>query len=222
MKKPMIIGGGILGAILITWGLIWLAQGESYQLSVLDPIIGDENAPVLIEEFSDFQCPACGAVAPVLKEALKNYTDEVKLSYKDFPLASIHPQARTAAAGALCAAQQDEFQSFHDALFENQSQWAEQGGDVREFMLGLVNTLGLDQQEWETCIDSRDVKKAIDADFEEGRSRGVNATPTFFVNGEQIQTPQSVFQWIQLIDGELEKQGIMKNSMEDQSEGGQE
>ncbi len=208
MKKLYAIIGGLVGSVLIIWGLIFIAQGESYDLAIVDPAIGPNEAPILIEEFSDFECPACGANAPILKEALQEYPTQVKFVYKDFPLSSIHPQAREAAAGVLCAAQQGKFQEFHDGVFAEQSTWSGETGDITPYLATLVDEQGIDKAEWETCIASRQAKKAVDADFSEGRSRGVNSTPTFFLNGELVQTPQSVFQWIQLINTELEAQGL--------------
>ena len=208
MKKPIIIVGVILGLAVVSWVLILIARGQSYELSFVDPVLGSEDAPVLIEEFSDFQCPACAASAPIVKEALTNYPTQVKFVYKDFPLASIHPQARPAAIGVLCAAQQGKFEEFHDSIFENQADWTTGGGNIQDYMSNLVDENEINRQEWEACISSRDAKKAVDANFDEGRSRGVNSTPTFFVNGTQITPPQSVFQWIQAIDKALEEKGI--------------
>jgi protein-disulfide isomerase len=211
-----------IGAIVVTGGLVWLAGGGSYELQVMDPVIGEENAPVTIEEFSDFQCPACAANAPIVKEVLKEFPSQVRLVYRDFPL-SIHRFARGAASAALCAAQQGQFQEYHDALFESQQVWAnENEANADEvFFVATAQNLGLNMEEWEQCRTSRDARKAVQNDVDEGFERGVSATPTFYLNGEQIaETPASVFGWISLIEAELESQGLEPENQ--QSDGGEE
>ena len=85
---------------------------------------GKVGAPVTIVEFSDFQCPYCGQVYPVVKQILKDYGDKVVFAYKYFPLVSIHPRAEKSAEAAACASDQGKFWEMHDALFEHQSDWS--------------------------------------------------------------------------------------------------
>ncbi len=92
-----------------------------------DPTMGDENAPIVMLEFSDFQCPFCGKFwAETLPQIEKNYVDtgKVLFVYKDFPLREIHPFAQKAAEAALCAGDEGNFWEYHDELFKNQVQWA--------------------------------------------------------------------------------------------------
>src|SRR3989344_1487036 len=106
------------------------SSNRSLALSLMDendPTKGDKNAPIVMLEFSDFQCPFCAKFwAETLPQIEKNYVDtgKVYFVYKDFPLSEIHPFAQQAAEAALCAGEQGKFWEYHDKLFENQVQWA--------------------------------------------------------------------------------------------------
>lgn len=98
---------------------------EPKQISVGNSSVrGKSDAPVMIVEFSDFQCPFCSRVHPTVKQVIKEYGDKVALVYKHFPLNSIHPRAQKAAEAAECAKDQGKFWEFHDQLIENQTDWA--------------------------------------------------------------------------------------------------
>jgi protein-disulfide isomerase len=205
-----LIGGAILVSAII---LFFLASAEGYTPSIIDPQVGPDDATVLIEEFSDFQCPACKQSAPLISGALEQFPDSVKFVYKDFPL-SIHDKARPAAAAVLCAAQQDKFKEFHDIVFANQETWSGHSSDpARDYFAEFASQLNLDLDEFDTCRESRDIRKLVQADMAEGLERGVNSTPSFFINGKKIDSnPTSVFGWIKLIEEELESQGIIIDS----------
>lgn len=200
----------VVGVLVLGWGLIFLARGEEYALAVIDPSFGSDDAPILIEEYSDFECPACAAAAPILKGALKEYPTQVKFVYNDYPINSIHAQAQPAAQAALCAAQQGKFFEFHDGIFGKQSEWTQtsSGSDVEPVLVALANENELNIEEWNTCRNSRTVRNVILDDFKEGVDRGVNATPSFFVNGERVNNPGSIFSWIKEINKALEAKGI--------------
>ncbi len=206
-NKGLIIGGVIAGVIIVTGGLMLLAGGGGYELTVLDPISGPEDAPIVIEEFSDYQCPSCRASAPIIAAAVAEFPTQVKFVYKDFPIAS-HSNARSAASAALCAAQQNQFKEFHDSLFESQQVWASPSVNADEHFTNIAVEHGLDIEDWNLCRNSRDARQAVQANVDEGFERGVTGTPTFYFNSEKIETPASVFAWINLIQSELEKQGI--------------
>lgn len=202
-----VVGIIIAVIVVISAGLILLARGGNYQLTVLDPGVGPEDAPVLIEEFADFQCPACRANAPLIKAAIADFPTQVRFVYNDFPL-SQHGQARSAAISALCAAQQGQFEAYHDSLYENQQVWAQGGSSAEDFFVKSATDLGLDRNDWQSCRDSRDAREAVQADVDEGFERGISSTPSFMVNGEIIENPVSVFAWVKLIEEQLEAKGI--------------
>lgn len=170
-----------------------------------DPIKGQDNAPVVIVEFGDFQCPFCerffSQTLPLIKE---NYikTGKVKFVYRDFPLTSIHQYAEKAAEAADCANEQGKFWEYHDLLFSRQYEWASVG--VEKFK-EYASELGLDTTKFNECLDSGKYENEVRKDFNDGLSYGVRGTPTFFINGIEVvgAQPYSVFQ--QVIEKELEK-----------------
>ena len=212
MKKNVSVVLLLVGLLIIAALLMFLARGKGYTLTVFDPAIGSADAPILLEEFSDFECPACAAAAPVVKQVLAEYPNQIRFVYKDFPLSSIHLQAQKAAVGALCAAQQGKFIEIHDDLFAQQGVWASaqaaSGSDVTAFLGELAVKHGLNVDDFNACIASRTARSQVSKDFNEGQKRAVDSTPSFFINGEKIENPGSVFQWIKLIDEKLTTMGI--------------
>lgn len=162
------------------------------------PSLGADSAPVTIVEFSDFQCPYCRQVQPAVKRLLAEYEGKVKLVFRDFPLRNIHPQAQKAAEAAQCAAEQKKFWPYHDKLFAAESL---QIDDLKKY----ARELELHVEQFTTCLDSNKYAGGIDADMQAGRSVGVNATPTFFVNGYLLSGAASYERFKEVVDAELEQ-----------------
>jgi len=161
---------------------------------------GNPDAPVTIVEFSDFQCPFCGAVQPTLKQLMTKYEGKVRLSYRDFPLGQIHSNAERAAQAARCAGEQNKFWEYHDLLFADQRKL-----DIPSLKEHSRN-LKLNEIQFDTCIASNKFQKAVRVDAEDGSKAGVNGTPGFFINGIAISGAQPIAVFEQLIDSELRKQ----------------
>ncbi len=162
---------------------------------------GNADAPVTIVEFADFQCPFCSRVQPMLKEVLAKYKGKVKLAYQDFPLSQIHQHAEIAAEASRCALAQGKYWEMHDAMFADQSKLDQ---------AALVKTaagLGLDQSSFESCLKSGKYKAVVQRDIEAGSQAGVNATPTFFINGEFLSGAQSEADFAKIIDRQLSAPG---------------
>ncbi len=138
---------------------------------------GDPKAPVIIVEFSDFQCPYCKTAQTTLKNILTKYNGRVKLAYRDFPLREIHPQAQTAAEAARCAGEQGKFWEFHDALFADQSNQKEAD------LAAHARTLGLDEKSFQSCLGSGKYTPKVEEDLQDGSRVGITGTPGFFING---------------------------------------
>ena len=148
---------------------------------------GPENAPVLIAEFSDFECPACKAAEPPIHQALALYGDRVHFIFKDFPLEHNHPWAKTAAIAAECAGKQGRFWPYHDLLYENQETWSSNPNVSPDpYLLAYAKETRLDMPAFQACRADPSVAAAIEADRAEGDERWVNATPTFFINGKRF------------------------------------
>lgn len=144
-------------------------------------VLGDPNAPVTIISFGDFQCPYCkvlfdGAEKEIRKEFIA--TGKVKMVYRDFPLDSIHPYARSMAEAAQCAKDQGKYWLYHDALFERQESIPTL--DVT----ALAGELGLDTKAFDECVESGKYKDEVEKDFQDGIAAGVRGTPGNFINGK--------------------------------------
>lgn len=174
-----------------------LPDGNNLDFILPDPYLGPPEAGVVIEEYSDFQCPACLAAYPVVKELTRVYQGKVKFIYKDFPLIDLHPDALNAALAGQCAHEQGEFWSMHDKLFSNQENLKEV--DLKRYAIEL----GLDSIKFSSCLDSNKYYSTVENDFQEGISRGVNSTPTFFINNKIIKGAVSFEAFEQIIEEEL-------------------
>jgi protein-disulfide isomerase/copper chaperone CopZ len=148
-----------------------------FKITKDDHIRGDFNAPITLVEFSDFECPFCARHFPTLNKILSDYKGKVRLVYKHFPL-GFHPNAQKAAEASECAAEQGKFWEYHDKLFENF-----QNGYSLEKFKQWAKELGLDTKKFNDCLDSGKYAKKFQNDYQEGLQKGVNGTPSVFVNG---------------------------------------
>src|ERR1041384_7120993 len=146
-----------------------------------DPARGDANAPVTIVEFTDFQCPACAAMNPVLEEVLKSYGNKVRFVVRDFPL-NMHDNARKAAEAANAANAQGKFFEYIAVLFKNQKAL-----DVPS-LKKYASDLGLDRARFDAALDRGTYAAEVQKDVTDGEMYGVGSTPTIFVNGVQLRT----------------------------------
>lgn len=156
-----------------------------------DSINGDPNAVVTIVEFSDYECPFCARFYNDAYQQIKSEyidTGKIKMIFRDFPL-GFHKNAQKAAEAAECAGDQDKYYEMHDQLFENGVT-----GGVESFK-EYAKIIGLDQNQFDECLDSGENAKEVQDDFKAGQAAGVKGTPAFFINGELISgaQPFSVF-----------------------------
>jgi len=155
-----------------------------------DPMKGNPNAPITIIEFSDFQCPFCARFhAQTWPQLEENYisTGKVNFVYRDFPIQSIHSNALPAALASECADDQDKFWEMHDMIFENQNSWqglkpSESTSLFKEYAIEI----GLNADEFGSCITSGKYLQEIQNDLDDGRVYGVTGTPGFFIGNEEI------------------------------------
>lgn len=140
---------------------------------------GPADAPVVIVEFSDFECPYCGRATATLTALLDRYPDEIRFVYKDFPLPN-HPNAFKAAEAGHCAHDQGKFWEFHDRLFVQQ-----EALDVESLKM-YADELGLDAGEFSACLDDGRHAPSVDREKAAGRGYGADSTPTLFINGRPV------------------------------------
>ncbi len=148
------------------------------------------DATRVLEEFSDFQCPACQMTSPAIKAFRDSAEDHVRVVYKHFPLRSIHPMAQQAAEASECAREQDRFWAYHDVLMDSKLL------DVRS-LRKHAEGLGLDAEKWQSCMDEGRGAAAVNRDYLEGTQRGVRGTPTLYLDGA-VTTARSVLEFQQL------------------------
>ena len=165
------------------------------------PSRGPADAKVTIVEFSDFECPYCGGLFPTLKQVEKNYAQQVRIVYRQFPLANIHPHAQKAAEASLCANEQQKFWEFHDSMFSNQSELSV--ADLKQRAVDLK----LEAQAFNQCLDSGRQAASIQADIQEGARNGVTGTPAIFINGRLLSGNQPYSEIKEIIDDELQRNG---------------
>lgn len=167
-----------------------------------DPVIGADNAAVTIIAFEDWQCPYCGAAAPILRAVLKQYPNDVKLVFRDFPIYTIHAQASIAALAGECVDDQNKFWQWHDLVYERQS-LLESAPDV---FYDWAEELGLNTETFKDCLTSEKHSAEVSRDQNAGVLAGVVATPTFFVNDYKVEGVITQEQWSQLIEALLAEQ----------------
>lgn len=166
---------------------------------------GPVNAPVLVEVYSDFQCPFCARFAEEAGYRLQlDYADSglVRFEYKHF--AFLGPESNLAAEASECAAEQDQFWQFHDTLFANQ-RGQNQGSYSSAALKAMAEALGLDQAAFNSCLDSNRYRNDVRQETSEGQQRGVNSTPTIFVNGEAVTGAIPYSQLRDMVDAALNR-----------------
>ncbi len=189
------IGVIALGALLIAGVLIW----PSVQRKLVKPVarpnadftsMGDKNASVKVEEFSDFQCPFCGQFA--LKQEpgiVKKYVETGKIQLTFIPFSFLGPESVKAAEAAYCAADQGKFWEYHDLIFESQ-RGENQGAFTRNLFVQLAKDLSLDSDKFEECVDNSTHAQRVSDDLKYGQEKGVNGTPYFRVNDKLVDSSQ--------------------------------
>ncbi len=170
--------------------------------------IGDPNAPVKIEEFSDFQCPYCRVFHDeAFPQILRDYveTGMVYFTYRNFPIVdsrSATKESTNAAKASVCAGQQGRFFEFHDVLFANQT--GENIGDYTERRLyAMADVVGLEPEAFDACYRDPATGEAVDQDKAAGLRAGVDSTPSFQINGTPFLGAQPYAEFQKVIDAAL-------------------
>lgn len=144
------------------------------------PVRGGERAPVTIAVYSDFQCPYCSQLEPVLKQLLGKFPKEVKVVFKNYPL-GFHKFARSAATAALAAQEQGKYWEYHDKLFENYASLSD------DKFLEIARSLKLDMEKFKSKRVDPGIQELINRDISEAQDNGVTGTPYLFINGKPIK-----------------------------------
>lgn len=150
------------------------------QVSAADHIQGNPDAEIEFVEYGDYQCPHCGRAYPIIKDLQEKLGDRMKFVFRNFPLERIHPQAKLAAIVAEAAALQGKFWEMHDLIFENQKR-------IRIDLMRYAGQLGMDVDQFEQDVLKPELEEKVKADFYSGMRSGVNATPSFYINGQKYE-----------------------------------
>jgi NhaA family Na+:H+ antiporter len=145
---------------------------------------GPADAPVTLEEFGDFQCPPCGAMAGPLLDIEKNYGSKLRVIFRNFPF-DVHQHARAAAYAAEASGLQGRFWQMHDALYREQVEWSK-AAQAQPLFESYARLLGLNVEQFKKDVESNEVRRRVAADQERGHELGVKNTPTIFINNRQL------------------------------------
>jgi protein-disulfide isomerase len=202
-----------IGLILIVAFLLMMSgrggpkMDIPFEVGVLHPLDntkGNLEASVVVMEYSDFQCPACRSYYPMVRQLITEFEDRAIFVFRHFPLLSIHPNAEFAARAAEAAGQQDRFWEMHDILYEKQNEWA-RVANVTPLFESYATLLALDLEKFKTDFSSDTVKDFVRAQRIHAVQSGLQGTPSFFVDGEQIRNPGSYDEFRSIILQALNK-----------------
>lgn len=206
-KRILTWGSFILIIALIIWGLIAAsnkAKQEEKGIVAADVVTSEDwvssttTTPVTIIEYSDFQCPACAAYFPLIERLLQENPTQVRLVYRHFPLTQ-HANAVPAAKASEAAGMQGKFFEMYRLIFANQANWQD-SPTAEEIFKTYAQQLGLDMAKYEVDVASAQVEENVNNDLKGGIRAGVNSTPTFYVNGKKIDSPNGYEEFKTIID----------------------
>lgn len=210
MKNFIWIGGLII--ILIAFMTLGVkgsvAIDPPFEVGVIHPldnVKGNPDAKVVVMEYSDFQCPACRSYYPITKQLMAEFDNEVAFVYRNFPLTSIHLNAEFASRAAEAAGKQSKFWEMHNLLFEKQSEW-ERSNDILNLFSGYATLLGISVDQFKIDWSSKEIKDLVKAQKAHAIKAGIGGTPTFFINGKQIQNPRTFDEFKAIIQNAINNQ----------------
>jgi protein-disulfide isomerase len=164
-----------------------------------DHRLGPENAPAVLIEYGDFECPFCGQAFPVVGELRRRLGDRLCYTYRHFPVTQLHPHAMQAAEASEAAAAQGKFWEMYDLLFTHQD--ALEIEDLKRY----ADELGLDRSTFDQQLDDHIYADSIRRQFMEGVRSGVNGTPAFFINGVRYDGPHELDPLLEAIEESARK-----------------
>ncbi len=172
---------------------------ENPSSSLSNHVTGAGTTGVTLTEYGDFQCPACYQYYPLVKAVKAQYGDQIKFQFRHFPLSEIHQNAIIAARAAEAAGQQGKFFEMHDKLYENQKLWETNPNPTKIFE-DYASQLALNIDKFKQAMKSEQVNRVVQADRNEAKRLNYASTPTFEINGSQIESPRDIEGFRKLID----------------------
>lgn len=210
LMENKLVAGTIIAVVLLVglWG-VWKGLNGTAPAKVSNTVVdlkidetdwqkGSASPSATLVEYSDFQCPACKAYQPLVKTLIEKHKDKVKLVYRHYPLAQ-HKHAQIAAYYAEAAGMQGKFFEMHDKLFAGQTDWEKLNNPEQTFQ-NYGKDLKLDVVKLKKDAASSAAKDSVSKDLASGTAAGVEGTPTFFINGKKISSPQSIEEFEKLLE----------------------
>ena len=184
-------------------GVEILLEPPRVEVAIADgtPSRGPVDAPIVMIEYTDFQCPFCTRIQPVLDALMKRYDGQIRHVFKNLPL-PMHKEAQLAGAASLCAQDQGKFWEYRDWLFANQRTLS------RDSMVAKAGDFGMDSEVFTACIDKGTYLAVVRADMAEANGFGITGTPGFLINGRVLTGAQPIEEFEVIIDSELKRRGI--------------
>lgn len=211
-KKIGIWAGAIIITILAVGGLVLLVNTPTEAPKALKALpeitnsdiqVGSPSAKVTLVEYADFQCPACAAYGKLIKQLLSERGDKILYAYRNFPLPQ-HQNAKVAAYAAYASHLQGKFMDMDSLLYENQKDWTALGDPSNTFK-DYAKKIGLDMTQFEKDFNADSTRKFVEDQQNAGYKLGIASTPTFFINGKQIDSPTNYEEFRKLIDDALKQ-----------------
>ncbi len=164
---------------------------------------GKADSKVVLQEFGDFQCPACKAYSTIIQQLKNEYGDRVAFQFSHFPLTQIHTNAFISSRAAEAAGKQGKFFEMHDLLYEQQDSWS-QVADPTSIFVSFATQLGLNAEQFKTDMVASATTEAINADRKVAQDLGSSGTPTFVLNGKKMdKSPTSIEEFKKILDEAL-------------------
>jgi protein-disulfide isomerase len=216
LQRNILIVAGIVVAVII---VVAIAANQSTPATVTDTAreLGSATAPVVVEEFADFQCPWCGVFNTTVEVRLREQyinTGKVRFIFRNYPIVDSYvangTESHLAALAALCAGEQNMFWDYHDLLFRSQNPAGENLGAFSTPRLqAMAAQLHLDSVRFDQCLSNQSYANVLEGDIRLAQYYKISATPSFFVNGVQVTGTSEDFQWLfDAIDRALSTMGI--------------
>ena len=203
--------GVVIAVVIVLVGIFALtghksngSNSSSSTGTLTQHIEGQGKDGITLVEYGDYECPFCGQYYPVVKQVQQEYNQQIFFQFRNFPLVSIHQNAFAGARAAEAAGLQNKFWQMHDALYETQNNWVNLG-DPTNYFNSLAQQLGLNVNQFKTDYASTKVNDLINADMAEGNKLNITGTPTFFLDGKQVQVGESQSAFETLINAEIAK-----------------
>ena len=215
-KHPVVIW--FISALVIGGALMWMGTSGNTSRTAdvntpLDPELlvvapddyrkGATTPKVVLVEYLDFECEACGAYFPLVKQLEQEFPDDLQIVLRYFPLPG-HRNGMTAALAAEAAGRQDKFLEMHDLLFSEQKNWGEKAVATPQVFEGFASELGLDMEKFRADVASDETKMRVERDIASGSELGNTGTPTFYLNGKRLANPGGYEAFKSVIQAEID------------------